>query len=175
MRNCKMIHSRRDDCTIYERSQQGLAIGSAVHCGGKTYTIRRKVKTPRGNFICIAYTTKESEERDNRASCEVLTDLLGWTCVLLPRDNLCKTADMFNANDGTLWEIKTTKKGSANAIDKAMKRAVLQAQNMILRFDMEGVDLDEKGKIVLYKNHKYHLKNIMLIAESSILLLHDEH
>ena len=42
-------------------------------------------------------------------------------------------------------------------------------------FTMKDVDLKEKQKIVLYKNHKHHLKNIMLIAQSSVLLVHDEH
>ena len=154
---------------------QPLKLGSVVYCAGKVHTILRKLKTPKGNYIFVTYLRKENEEGDNRAACEVLTDELNWSCVLLPRNNLVKSADMFNVNDGSFWEIKTTKAGTANAIDKAMERAVLQAQNMILRFTMKDVDLKEKQKIVLYKNHKHHLKNIMLIAQSSVLLVHDEH
>ena len=144
---------------------------------GDEHIIQRKVKTSGGNFVFIAYTKSEHEERDNLAACEVLADNLGWTCVLLPRSNLVKTADMLNASGREFWEIKTNRTGTANSVKKEMKRGSEQSENVIIRFDTEKLSAADfsyekmKQEVVKRKKEFTKLKKIMLITGKRIELI----
>ena len=109
---------------------------------GVEHVIQRKVKTHGGNFVFIAYTKSEHEERDNLAACEVLADKLGWSCVLLPRSGELgvKTADMLKTDDKTFWEIKTNRRATVSSLDNELRSAKNQSKNVIVRFDMRRIE-----------------------------------
>ena len=115
---------------------------------GVEHTIQRKIKTQGDNFVFIAYQKHTNEEDDNLAACEILTDKLGWTCVLLPRSNELgvKTADMLKTGDKTYWEIKTNRSGSVSSLDNELRSAKNQSKNVIVRFDMTCIKkLNQEG------------------------------
>ena len=94
-----------------------------------------------GGAVYSAYETHEREEKDNFASCKVVADILGWTCVLIPPDPNRKSADMMKADDLSLWEIKTSYSASPKTINKSLQRASHQSKNAIVRIIAEDFDI----------------------------------
>lgn len=168
-----MAHLRRDDCTSLSNAREELALGATLRCGNKVYTIRRAIRIASGVTVFAAYSRHELEEDDNIKACEVLTRELGWTCVLLPRSDVCgeKTADVLNANDGTLWEIKTNHSGNPQSISKALQKASKQAQNAIVRIVAQNFNMNAIEEAAKRRKTLTELKEIVFIVNGKISFL----
>ena len=149
-----------------------LKIGSLI--GG--YEIKKLLYLSKSSgAIYSAYETPEREEKDNFASCKVVADILGWTCILIPPDPNRKTADMMRADDLSLWEIKTSYSASPKTINKALQRAAYQSKNAIVRITAEDFDMNAIEQAARLRKKISRLEKIMFIAKGDITFLGDEH
>lgn len=82
-----------------------------------------------------------------------------------------KSADMLNANDGTLWEIKTNRSGNPQSISKALQKASKQAQNAIVRIVAQTFDMKTIENAARRRKALTGLKKIMFITRGRISFL----
>ena len=161
------------ETNTYQKTSAGeLKIGSLV---GR-YEIKKLLYLSNsGGAVYSAYETPDREEKDNFASCKVVADILGWTCVLIPPDPNRKTADMIKADDLSLWEIKTSYSASPKTINKALQRAAHQSKNAIVRITAEDFDMKAIEQAAKLRKKISRLEKIMFIAKGDVVFLGDEH
>lgn len=129
-----------------------------------------------GGTVLRTYSKASKEQVDNLAAAKIMADRKGYRVELLGINNTqgAKSADALI--NGKIWEIKTNKTPTYNAISNRLSDAKKQSPNVIIHITSDIPENDWKRAVynrTMYKNPKsrsFELQNITTITKDEQVL-----